>query len=141
LGWTDGSRATIRRSPVVWLIMCGAILSAAIVAGTVAMIEQSRDRALANGQRELENTILLLTRHFDQQFEDSNAIARSVIAHTGIAKMTSPDEFRQKMSGAEAHERLKSVVAALSFAGVVHVFDINGRTIGASADGPLPEID
>ncbi|MGL6061365.1 MAG: bifunctional diguanylate cyclase/phosphodiesterase [Bradyrhizobium sp.] len=141
LGWTDGSRATIRRSPVVWLIMCGAILSAAIVAGTVAMIEQSRDRALANGQRELENTILLLTRHFDQQFEDSNAIARSVIAHTGIAQMTSPDEFRQKMSGAEAHERLKSVVAALSFAGVVHVFDINGRTIGASADGPLPEID
>jgi diguanylate cyclase (GGDEF)-like protein/PAS domain S-box-containing protein len=140
-GWADGSRATIRRGPVIWLIVCGAILSAAILVGTIAMIDQFRDRALANGQRELENTILLLTRHFDQQFEDSNTIAHSVVSQTGIAQMTSPDEFRQKMSSAEVHERLKSVVGALSYVGDLHIFDVNGRPIGSSADGPLPEID
>src|ERR1700754_3222830 len=110
-GWataTDGSRVTIPRGPAMWLILCGALLSAAILVGTIVMIDQFRDRALANGQRELENTILLLTRHFDQQFEDSNTIARSVTSQTGIARMTSPDEFRQRMSSAEVHERLKS---------------------------------
>ncbi|MCP4619681.1 MAG: EAL domain-containing protein [Bradyrhizobium sp.] len=142
-GWTatsDGSRATIRRGPVMWLILCGAILSATILAGTIVIIGQFRERALANGQRELQNTILLLTRHFDQQFEDSNIIARSVIAQTGIAQMTSPDEFRRRISGADVHERLQSVAGVLSYIGDIHIFDVNGRLINSSA-GSLPDID
>jgi hypothetical protein len=58
--------ASLRRGPVLWLILCGVLLVAAIVIGTVAMIGEFRDRALSNGNRELENTVLLLTRHFDQ---------------------------------------------------------------------------
>src|SRR5215468_7277121 len=115
-GWaatTDGSRTTIRRGPVVWLILCGAMLAAAIMVGTIVMIDQFRERALANGQRELENTVLLLTRHFDQQFEDSNTIARNIIAQMGIPQMTSPDDFRKKMSGVDAHQLLKSRVSVL----------------------------
>ena len=113
----DSSAATdvARRSPVGWLIACGALLVAAIIVGTTLMVAQFRDRALADAERELENTVLLLTRHFDQQFEDSNTIARSVIVQMGIPQMTSPDEFRQKMSSIEAHELLKSRVSALSF--------------------------
>ena len=38
--------------------------------GTMVMVGEFRERALANSERELENTVLLLTRHFDQQFED-----------------------------------------------------------------------
>ncbi len=143
-GWTavfDGSRVTDRRGPVVWLILCGAVLSAAILVGTIVMIDQFRGRALANGQRELENTILLLTRHFNQQFEDSNTIARSVISQARIAQMTSPDEFQQRMSDGEIQERLKSVAGALSYIGDIYIFDVNGRLINSSADGPLPAID
>src|SRR5215831_4249191 len=116
MGWiaaADGSRAiaaSVRRGPVTWLFLCGALLAAAILVGTAVMIGQFRERALANGERELENTILLLTRHFDQQFEDSNLIARNIIAQLGIPQMASPDEFRQKMSGAEAQALLKSKV-------------------------------
>jgi len=141
---TDGSRAiaaSVRRGPVTWLLLCGALLAAAILIGTVVMIDQFRERALANGRRELENTVLLLTRHFDQQFEDSDTIERSVIAHLGIPQMTSPDEFRQKMSSGGAHELLKSRISALSYVGAVNIFDVNGRLINSSAPGPLPEID
>src|SRR5262245_65289348 len=125
-GWVaaaDGSRsaaATLRRGPVMWLLLCGALLAAAILAGTAIMIGQFRERALANGERELKNTILLLTRHFDQQFEDSNLIARNIIAQLGIPQMASPDEFRQKMSGAEAQALLKSKVSKLSYIGDVN---------------------
>jgi len=146
-GWvvaTDGSRAiaaSVRRGPVTWLLLCGALLAAAILVGTVIMIDQFRERALANGLRELENTVLLLTRHFDRQFEDSDTIARSVIIQMGIPQMTSPDEFRQKMSGADAHELLKSRVGKLSHFGHVNIFDVNGRLINSSAPWPLPEID
>ena len=141
---TDGPRAiaaSVRRGPVMWLILCGALLSAAILVGTVTMIGQFRERALANGQRELENTVLLLTRHFDQQFEDSNVTARNIIAQMGIAEAASPEAYRDKLSGTGAHERLKSRVSALSYIGDVNFFDVNGRLINSSRLWPLPEID
>jgi diguanylate cyclase (GGDEF)-like protein/PAS domain S-box-containing protein len=145
-GWfaaTAGWRAapTGRRGPVTGLILCGTLLAVAILAGTAVMIGQFRERALANGERELKNTILLLTRHFDHQFEDSNLIARNIIAQMGIPEMTTPDEFRQKMSGSDAHELLKAKVSKLSYIGDVNIFDVNGRLINSSGEGPLPAID
>src|SRR5205809_6704842 len=75
---------TTIRGPVLWLTVCGGPLVAAIFAGTIMMTGEFRERALANGERELENTVLLLTRHFDQQFEDSDTIAADVISRLRI---------------------------------------------------------
>jgi diguanylate cyclase (GGDEF)-like protein/PAS domain S-box-containing protein len=146
-GWiaaTTGSHATVapvRRGPVMWLLLCGALLSAAILVGTAVMIDQFRERALANSQRELETTGLLLTRHFDQQFEDSSIIARNIIARMGLSEVTSPQMLRDKMSGMEAHELLKSRVSALSYIGDINFFDVNGRLINSSRLWPLPDLD
>jgi hypothetical protein len=73
------------RSPVLWLTLCGALLVTAILAGTIMMVVEFRERALSNSVRELENTVLLLTRHFDQQFEDSDTIAADVISQLAIS--------------------------------------------------------
>jgi hypothetical protein len=43
--------------------------SATVMAGNF------RERALHNSERELENTVLLLARHFDQQLEDCSSRA------------------------------------------------------------------
>ncbi|TKW77370.1 MAG: diguanylate cyclase, partial [Bradyrhizobium icense] len=112
-----GFATSFRRGPGLWLLLCGTLLSAAILIGTAVMIGQFRERALANGERELQNTILLLTRHFDQQFDDSNIIARNIVAQMGIPQMASPDEFRQRLSGPKARELLQSTVSKLSYIG------------------------
>ncbi len=64
------SFATTIRGPVLWLTLCGGLLVTAILLGTMMMVGEFRERALGNSERELENTVLLLTRHFDQQFEE-----------------------------------------------------------------------
>src|SRR5713101_3687095 len=74
------SLAATIRGPVLWLTLCGALLVTAIFAGTIMMVGEFRERALGNSERELENTVLLLTRHFDQQFEDSVFIANNLIS-------------------------------------------------------------
>ena len=81
--------ATIR-GPVLWLTLCGGLLVAAIFVGTIMMAGEFRERALVNSERELENTVLLLTRHFDQQFEDSDTIAADVISRLHISGIASP---------------------------------------------------
>ena len=86
------------RDPIVWLIICGCLLVVAITLGTMTMVGEFRERAIANSERELQNAVLLLTRHFDQQFEDTEIIAGDIMAQMKIAEMATPEDFRAKMS-------------------------------------------
>ncbi len=78
------SAASILRGPVLWLVLCGGFLIAAIIIGTVLTVGEFRESALRNSERELENTVLLLTRHFEQQFEDCEIIANELISQDAI---------------------------------------------------------
>ena len=60
----------IDAGPVFWVVFCGAMLIATIALGVGLMISNFRDRSLAATERQLENTVQLLTRHFDRQLED-----------------------------------------------------------------------
>jgi hypothetical protein len=58
--------SALRAGPIRWLILSGMLLIAAIAIGATVMAGNFRERALHNSERELENTVLLLARHFDQ---------------------------------------------------------------------------
>jgi diguanylate cyclase (GGDEF)-like protein/PAS domain S-box-containing protein len=128
--------AATLRGPVLWLTVCGALLVTAIFAGTIMMVGEYRERALANSERELENTVLLLARHFDQQFEDSDTIASNMIEKLRISEITSPEAFRAKMSTPETHQMLKA--KSVSFLGHLVLFDADGKAITWSGDLPPP---
>ncbi|WP_454633891.1 bifunctional diguanylate cyclase/phosphodiesterase [Bradyrhizobium cenepequi] len=130
--------ATIR-GPVLWLTLCGGLLVTAIFAGTILMVGQFRERALHNGERELENTVLMLTRHFDQQFEDSATIASDLISQLRIPELASPEAFKELMSAAEVHHVLTS--KGLSYLGDVSLFDTDGHMITWSGPLPAPKLD
>jgi len=141
-----GATATLRRlaaaktrDPIFWLIVSGCLLVAGIGVGTVMMIGDFRERALANNERELENTVMLLTRHFDQQFEDAEIVANDVIRQTQLSDIETPEAFRDKMSTLEMHELLKLKVSALSYIGDVEVFDADGKLINWSGPWPIPK--
>jgi diguanylate cyclase (GGDEF)-like protein/PAS domain S-box-containing protein len=129
------------RDPIVWLIICGGLLVAALVIGTVAMIDGFRERALNNNERELENTVRLLTRHFDQQFEDCDVIAANLIAQMRLTQISSAAAFKAQMSTAEAHEMLRSKTSVSSYIGSVNIFDADGQLINSMDNWPLSPID
>jgi diguanylate cyclase (GGDEF)-like protein/PAS domain S-box-containing protein len=125
--------------PVRWLGICGGLLVMAIVIGTIMTVGEFRERALGNSERELENTVLLLTRHFDQQFEDSETLATDLIAQLQISGLASAEMFRERMSGPEAHQIFKS--KGLSFLGDVSLFDSEGTLINWSRPLPVPALN
>jgi diguanylate cyclase (GGDEF)-like protein/PAS domain S-box-containing protein len=133
--------ATRGRNPIVWLIVSGIILVAGIIVGTVVMVDEFRERALSNSERELENTVLLLTRHFDQQFEDCETITAGLIAQMRLSEIASPDAFRQQIVTAGAHEMLRTKANVSSFIGTVNVFDADGQLINSSNTFPVPSIN
>ncbi|HTB03114.1 MAG TPA: EAL domain-containing protein [Bradyrhizobium sp.] len=130
-------KSLVSDGPIRWLFLCGALLIAAIAIGTVVTVDNFRERALQSSERELENTVLLLARHFDQQLDDFTVIQKDVVAQVERSGTSSAEVFRRQMATPEWHEMLRARVAGYSdFAGV-NVFDAEGTLINSSEAWPV----
>ena len=125
--------SAFRGGPIRWLILGGTLLIAAIAIGATFMAGNFRERALRNSERELENTVLLLARHFDQQLEDFQVVQKDLIAFMRSSGIATVENYKRRMSGHDIHLMLKSKIDALSYVGGINVFDADGNLINASA--------
>jgi diguanylate cyclase (GGDEF)-like protein/PAS domain S-box-containing protein len=134
-------RALLRGGPVRGLVLGGVLLVAGIVVGTAMMVGVFRERALQSAERELDNTVLLLARHFDQQLNDFITIQREVAAQAQLEKLATPEAFRAQMSTRDLHQALKAKASGHNDVAGVNVFDANGRLINSSESWPVPSVD
>ncbi|MBC7585984.1 MAG: hypothetical protein H7316_19760, partial [Tardiphaga sp.] len=130
----------MRRGVVRWLIVAGIVLIGAIALGTVMTVNHFRERALANSAHELEKTLLLLTRHFDHQFQDLKRIQKSLTADLLANGVRSPISFASRMSSYESHVMLTSKVDD-DAVGDITVLDAEGRLVAWSGNWPAPELN
>jgi diguanylate cyclase (GGDEF)-like protein len=132
--------SVLRGGPIRWLILGGALLIVAIAIGATVMAGNFRERALHNSERELENTVLLLARHFDQQLEDFEVVQKDLIAFMRSSGIATTENYKHRMSSEEIHLMLKSKMDALAYVGGINVFDADGTLINASAAWPVPPV-
>jgi diguanylate cyclase (GGDEF)-like protein len=130
-----------RGGPIRWLILGGVLLISAIAIGATLMAGNFRERALRNSERELENTVLLLARHFDQQLRDFEVVQRDLITFMRSSGIATAENYQRRMSSQEIHLMLKSKIDALSYVGGINVIDADGRLINASAAWPAPSVN
>jgi hypothetical protein len=134
-------RLRFRLEPIKGLILCGGLLITAIVIGTALVTIHFRDRAIDSSKRELENTVLLVTRHFDQQFGDLQGVQNDVVAYMQSANIDTGDAYQNLMSGIDVHRLLRAKLASLPYVGGLNLFDAEGRLINSSEAWPVPTID
>ena len=124
-------------NPIRWLIVGGGFLIAAIAIGATVMAGNFRERALNSSARELENTVLLLARHFDQQLQDFGAIQQDIAAYVRSSGIETSEHYRRRMSSADIHLMLKAKIDALSYVGSINLFDADGAMINSSTAWPV----
>jgi hypothetical protein len=139
----DGSgsfdlKAFLSSGPIRSLIGGGAFLIVAIAIGTAVMVDNFRERALRSNERELENTVQLITRHYDQQLEDFSIVLRSIAAQVRSSG-TSSGMLGGQLATLEWHEELRTKVSGYSATAAINVFDANGRLINSSEVWPVPD--
>jgi diguanylate cyclase (GGDEF)-like protein len=141
-GWGDSVHRTtpIRRGPIHALIVSGVLLVLMLACGTAAMIYNFRERALRSTERELWNTDLLLTRHFDHRFGDFSVVLDVVALEAKQAGYATPEAFRRDMSTREMHDALGAKVLASPDVAGVNVFDADGILINSSENWPIVPI-
>ncbi|MDP1881863.1 MAG: PAS-domain containing protein, partial [Bradyrhizobium sp.] len=132
---------SISGNPIRWLVVGGGFLIAAIAIGATIMAGNSRERALNSSARELENTVLLLARHFDQQLLDFGAIQQDLAAFVKAAGIETSEQYRRRMSGADIHLMLKAKIDAFSYVGSINLFDADGAMINSSTAWPVRPVN
>jgi diguanylate cyclase (GGDEF)-like protein len=133
-------RTLLRSSPARGLVVSGVLLVAGIVVGTAMMVGVFRERAIRGAERELDNTVLLLARHFDQQLGDFVIIQREIAEQVQLEAIATADTFKAQMSLHELHHVLKAKTSGHNDVAGVNVFDANGRLINSSESWPVPDI-
>jgi diguanylate cyclase (GGDEF)-like protein len=129
-----------RRNPIHSLILSGVLLITAIVLGTAAMVGTFRERALESSQRELENTVLLLAQHFDQQFQDLQLAQKTLHARIRSTGIQTPEDFTREMSTEKTHLMLRSIVSE-DYSGDLTVTNADGKLVNRSLAWPIPDVD
>jgi hypothetical protein len=132
--------AVNRRNPLNLLILVGILLIAAIAVGTSLTIVSFRQRALMNSGRELQNTVLLLSRHFDRELDNFDAVQRDLIQRMQLTGMGTPEAFKRQISGENVHQVLQTLVSGVSDNAGINIYDANGQLINSSLFWPIPTI-
>jgi diguanylate cyclase (GGDEF)-like protein len=120
--------------------VCGAALVVAIALGTGYLALEFRERALVASERELTNSALLLSRHFDQQLADLQHVHNDVVAHMQAGRVDTAESFERLMSTQAAHEMLRTKLAALPHVGGLNLFNVKGKLINTSEMWPVLDV-
>jgi len=134
-------QAFVRSGPIRWLVVGGTLLIAAIAVGATLMAQNFRERALRNSGRELENTVLMLAHHFDQQLQDFAVIQKDFVDYVRTIGVAGADDYRKRLSGQDIHRMLRSKIEALPYMGGVNIIDADGNVINSSTAWPAPRIN
>ncbi|RZN10566.1 diguanylate cyclase [Bradyrhizobium genosp. SA-3] len=134
-------QAFVRSGPIRWLVVGGTLLIAAIAVGATLMAQNFRERALRNSGRELENTVLMLAHHFDQQLQDFAVIQKDFVDHVRATGINNAEDYRKRLSGHDIHRMLRSKIEALPYMGGVNVIDAEGNLVNSSTAWPAPNVN
>jgi diguanylate cyclase (GGDEF)-like protein len=129
----------IRMSAIQWLILSAMALVIAISLGTGYFALEYRERALMVAERDLNNTALLLSRHFDQRLSDLQHVHDDVLTAMRADGVETADQFEKKMSTLSAHEMLRAKLSVLPPVGALNLWSAKGFLINSSEIWPVPD--
>ena len=127
-----------RNRPIRYLIVCGSLLVAAIVGGTAWTVENSKNRALADSQRELKNIALILSQQLDHSFQAIDLVEKSVALRVQSLAVVSSQDLVRQMSGRDVNLMLKASVSGLEQADYLQIISADGDVISSSRDMLTP---
>ena len=127
--------------PVGALAIGGATLIIAIAIGTFVAVMNFRDRALDTSKQQLENTVLLLSRHFENYLHNFTSIQRVLIKDFEALTILPPEEFARAMSSPQTHALLETKLNGLTDVVGVNIWGADGSLLNSSAEWPIRKVD
>ncbi|HEY4720259.1 MAG TPA: cache domain-containing protein, partial [Anaerolineae bacterium] len=122
-------------------IVCAVLLSVAVVIGAGLFLFNLRNRVLAENERNLSNTALILAKQIEQIFTKVESVQNAIIKQTADLGISDAADLDLQLSQHEFHLKLRDQAAAVPFIGSFTIINAQGRVINSSRQWPSPVID
>src|ERR1041385_9044161 len=132
---------TSRPQPRRWWILSGIVLVGLIVCASLAAILNSRERALTNAERQLQNLAFVLASQATATFETIDRVQASLVEQIAAAGIHSAQEFEEKFTNIETHLMLKDKHLGLPHVGAFSLVNAEGKIFNFSRSWPVRQID
>src|ERR1019366_5908624 len=130
---------TASNSRVVrWIVIFGIVLIGTIVAATGLMLQNLRDRELAESEHQLNNLTFILAEQIDRSFQSIELIQTAVIERMRSLGIASPEDYERQMSGRDTYQHLKDQISGLPYVDALALLDTEGKLINVSRAWPTP---
>jgi diguanylate cyclase (GGDEF)-like protein len=127
--------------PILLLVLGCILLAGAVTVTTVLVLSNLRNRAIADSERELQNTALVLAAQTDRAFQAVELVESSVIERMQSLGIVSSEDFERGMSGYDTYMMLKDKLSGLPHIDAVALVNSGGILINYSRGWPAPRTD
>jgi diguanylate cyclase (GGDEF)-like protein/PAS domain S-box-containing protein len=134
-----GATRRVRAAHV--LVICGLLLATVISVGSVGVVLDLRDRALAAAERELSNTARVLAEQTDRAFQAVDFLQTDLLDRARALGIASAQDYERLMSGRDIHLVLKDKVSGRPHVGAITLINRQGKLFNFSRFWPPPDID
>jgi histidine kinase family protein len=131
----------VRSRPGKLLISVGVALILAIAAAASWQILATRERAIADNARELDNVSRILVEQTERTLEGIFLLQDSILEYARARGATSPQQFEAEMETLATHRMLLSKVTGLPYLDTVSVLNAEGRLLNFTRYWPIPWLD
>jgi hypothetical protein len=122
------------------IIICGIVLVGAVIAATVGLLSDLRDRELTHSERDLTRLSLVIAEEIDRNFQSIELIQTAVIDRMQASGIASVEEYKQRMSSYGIHQELKTRISALPHINAIVLQDTEGKLINFSRYWLVPDV-
>ena len=137
---SDASRLKMV-GPIRLTVVCAVLLSVAIVIGASLFLFSLRNRILAENERKLSNTALILAKQSEKIFTKIESVQKAIIQQTADFGTIDAAGRKHQQSRYEFHLKLRDQAAAMPYVGSLIVINAQGRVTDFSRQWPIPDID
>jgi hypothetical protein len=127
--------------PIRLTIVCAVLLSIVIVVGAGLFLVNLRNRVIAENERYLSNTALIVAKQIEQIFTKVESVQKAIIEETADFGIIDAADLHHQLSRHEFHLKLLDMAAGLSHVGSLTIINSQGKLINFSRYWPIPDID
>ncbi len=126
--------------PIRVTIFGATLLSLFVVASSGLFLLDLRNRALAENERDLSNTTLIVARQIEQLFAAVEGVQKEIAADaTFTGGLIRKDDTRD-LSSHDIHIKLRDKAAGMPYIGSLIIIDDKGKLINFSRQWPIPRL-
>jgi PAS domain S-box-containing protein len=126
--------------PARLIIVCAITLTLVVLGSAGLIVSSLHNRAIAESERALSNSSLIVAKQFEQTFTAVEAVQKGFYEDLSRLHLLNERSIATELGRHDVHLKLRDKVGGMPYVGSLAIINTQGRLINFSRQWPIPDI-